>query len=438
MRSRPPTIWIAIVAALAAFALLPAAGAQAQTGRFVALGDSDPAGSGLPPYDGAAPANCFRSVNGAPRLAAQQLGTSDYADTTCAAATIDDLWNTQYVFGQATNPPQLGALRGSEAIVTLTIGDNDSDVTSVTDHCLSSSDPNSTPCHDQFGDSGLSSMASSIAGDLASALDAIHARAPQAKIFLVGYPRMLPPDVSSCWGRINVTAADAPLVTGWQQTINETQKSVAAAHGAVFVDLFNAWSPGRDGCSSAATAWVKPKIDPPNGWALHPTLLGQQQTAALLTTAIKVAGLWSAPVTVPAAPGAGSATTTIDFTRLRPVIGARYSATLRRPRHGGGRVKIRATASGTIRLRLERKRYGRVVGGRCRVSSHDRHARRCASFRSWGAATSLRVRRGSVTIWLTGSSHRHTARSGIYRLKYSFDGQARASRQFKVSAPRRR
>lgn len=433
MRFRPPITWIAIVAALAAFALLPAAGAQAQTGRFVALGDSDPAGSGLPPYDAGAPANCFRTVAGAPRLAAQQLGTSDYADMTCAAATIDDLWNTQYVFGQPANSPQLGALNGSEAIVTLTIGDNDSDVTAVADNCLSSSDPNSTPCRDHFGENGLNSMAAGIAGNLAAALDAIHARAPRAKVFLVGYPRILPQDVSSCWGRINVTAGDAPLVTGWQQAINETQKGVAAAHGATFVDLFNAWAPGRDGCSSAATAWVKPQIDPPDGWPLHPTLLGQQQAAALLAATVKTAGLWSAP-TGASAPAAASAAATIDFVRLRPVIGARQSATLRRPHRGGGRIRVKSSASGTIQLRLERKLRGRIVDGRCRIGSDRRHARRCASFRGWGAATLLRLKRGSVTIWLTGSSHRRTARSGIYRLKYWFGAQTRISRQFKIAA----
>lgn len=424
-------------AVIAAMLLLLAlsASAHATTGPMTALGDSDPAASGLGTADPSAIADCFRTLNGYPRLAATALGSARYADATCAAARIPALsqWQDIYENGSPDAPPQLNTLTGDESIVTLTIGDNDARTTDLEQFCLRSTDPGSTPCKDHFGLNGLNNLADAIAGPLAAALDAIHARAPSARIFLVGYLRMLPTDIATCWGRINVTAGDAPLVTGWQERINQVQKDVAAAHGAVFIDRLSRWTVGRDGCGDPAFAWVKAQSDDPGAWGLHATLLGQQAGADALVAAVKAAGLWSPPPTGPSPverpPAAPTylepdvITVTPKFKRMRPVRGARRLATTKRPRRSGGRVLVYARDGGRARLSLERR---------------VKHKQSSDRVRPWGRSQSLTLAPGTTTLWLTGSSARRAAPSGLYRLRLTIGERTATSRWFKIEPSRRR
>lgn len=425
--NRSPRTLLALLAA--SLLLLASAGAaSAVTGPLTALGDSDPAASGLGAADPSAIADCFRTLNGYPHLAAAALGPTVYRDASCAAAKIGDLfsWQDIYENGSPDAPPQLDTLTGDEHIVTLTIGDNDARTTDLEQFCLRSTDPGSSPCKDHFGTGGLNNLADAIAGPLAAALDAIHARAPSARIFLVGYLRMLPADVTACWGRINVTADDAPLVTGWQERINQVQKDVAAAHGAVFIDRLSRWTPGRDGCGDPAFAWVKAQSDDPAAWGLHATLLGQQVGADALVAAVKAAGLWSPPPSTSSPhsylePNVISLTP--KFKRLRPVRGARRLATTRRPRRDGGRVLVYVRDGDRARLSLERR---------------VKHKQSSDRARPWGGSQSLTLASGTTALWLTGSSARRAAPSGLYRLRLTIGEASATSRWFKIEPSRRR
>jgi hypothetical protein len=275
--------------AAAALAALSACGSNApvKVGRVVALGDSDPAASGLVGNDPSSHPLCYRTLHGYPRMAARTLDATDYIDATCASATIPDLSSSQQLNGVAINEPQLNSLNGKESIVTLTIGDNDAGVTEMWTNCLQSDWYSSTtPCKDHFGNDGLKAKADAVAAPLATLLDEIHKRSPKAKVYLVGYQRLLPDDLSSCPGKINVTANDAVMVTAWQREVAEVQKRAAAAHDATYVDLLSAAAPGTDGCSDESTRWLNPMIDP-TGWKIHPTLNGQKAAAEKLVAAVK-------------------------------------------------------------------------------------------------------------------------------------------------------
>jgi hypothetical protein len=420
-------LFTSICLAICALGALSAS-ASALTGRFVALGDSDPAASGLSGADPAANPECYRTVQGHPRLAAVALGTTEYSDATCASATIPDLSNTQILGGHPVNPPQLNSLNGNESIVTLTIGDNDASVTEMWTYCLQSNlYPSATPCKDHFGTNGLKTKADAIAAPLANAIDAIRSRSTKARIFLVGYPRLLPSNLTTCPGRINVTSADAPMVTAWQQEIENVQQTVAASKGIDHIDMMAAAAAGTDGCADPSTRWLNPMVGE-IGWKIHPTLIGQQAAAAKLVAAIKAANLWTAPPieTLGAVPG---------FTKMRPVAGAKNVASLLQPKRGGGRVRLVSSSARTVTILMLRRRAGRVIGGKCRLGSTRHGAKPCTQYHSWGKPANLAINQGTTSIWLTGSSAKRAAIRGIYRVRISGQGVPPAeSKAFKIAA----
>ena len=88
--------------------------------RYVALGSSMAAGPGIRPRAAGAPFAAGRSARNYPHLVAERLSL-DLVDVTFSGAT------TAHVLAdrQRGVPPQVAALDGSEALVTITIGGND-------------------------------------------------------------------------------------------------------------------------------------------------------------------------------------------------------------------------------------------------------------------------------------------------------------------------
>src|SRR5215218_8969595 len=114
----------ACVLAALAFLLLGAPASEAGTPlRYVALGDSYSAASGLLPPDPTAPLECLRSVLDYPHVVAAATG-AQLTDVTCGAADTGDYRESQYD-GVA---PQLDAVTRTTQLVTMTIGGNDSGV----------------------------------------------------------------------------------------------------------------------------------------------------------------------------------------------------------------------------------------------------------------------------------------------------------------------
>ena len=91
--------------------------------RYVALGDSYSAASGVLPPDPPAPLQCLRSIRNYPHVIAARTG-AQLTDVTCGAADTSHFSTAQYP-GVA---PQLDALGAGTQLVTMTIGGNDSGV----------------------------------------------------------------------------------------------------------------------------------------------------------------------------------------------------------------------------------------------------------------------------------------------------------------------
>ena len=117
--------------------------------RYVALGDSYSAASGVLPPDPTSPF-CLRSTADYPHLIAARTGAS-LTDVTCGGAETKDFTSGQYP-GVA---PQLDAVHRGTRLVTMTIGGNDNNtfIDAIVECGLAglSTLGQGSPCRDTYG-----------------------------------------------------------------------------------------------------------------------------------------------------------------------------------------------------------------------------------------------------------------------------------------------
>ncbi|MDH6116116.1 SGNH/GDSL hydrolase family protein [Kitasatospora sp. GAS204B] len=273
---------------------------------YVALGDSYAAGAGVP---GQSAGLCLRSDHNYGHLVAAALGTGSYTDVTCSAAKIKDITGSQYDAFIKVNDPQLNALSPGTELVTLGIGGNDlgtSDlgIADVIATCIGGAvvNPAGTPCKDvyehghwawdwssasftwQYGEDTLVDRINGAAPQLASVLQQIHAKAPGAKVLLVGYPSVLPADASTCAGRQPVTVGDVAYLHGILDQVNTMLADTAAANGATYVDTATPTT-GHDVCSD--DRWVEGALPGSPAVPFHPNATGEQAMANAVLAALR-------------------------------------------------------------------------------------------------------------------------------------------------------
>jgi lysophospholipase L1-like esterase len=274
----------AAVAAVSVVATVPSS--QATTARkYVALGDSYSAASGVLPVDPTAPLNCLRSTRNYPKVIAATIG-ANLRDVTCGAAETGDYFTAQY----QNVPPQLDALSKDTQLVTMTIGGNDSSVFINTIlQCgaagLTTAGQGS-PCKDTYGSSFQDTIRTKTYPDLVRTLKAVHARSPKAKVAILSYPWIMPKTVG-CFDKMPIATGDVPYVRGIQATLNDAVRRAAGATATTYVDL-NKVSDNHDACKPIGTRWVEPVLQGTNPVIVHPNALGESRMAA---QTVKVLGL---------------------------------------------------------------------------------------------------------------------------------------------------
>jgi lysophospholipase L1-like esterase len=228
---------------------------------YVALGDSFSAGP-LIPDARSDPAGCFRSTNNYPAYLAGFLEVRTYRDVTCSGARTRDLRRTQRMaFGQ-TAPPQLDALSDGTDLVTIGIGGNDFGLFgSIVGTCaaLQNRDPGGAPCREAFTrrirgrqiDTKVRD-ARRVEDHVVRALRAVKRRAPDAEVYVVGYPRLLP-ERGRC-AAVPFAAGDYAWGRRVAGLLNASLREAAERAGATFVDLYPA-SRGHDACAGSQ-AWL--------------------------------------------------------------------------------------------------------------------------------------------------------------------------------------
>jgi len=275
---RPKTVRrrLALVLTVFAVALGLASQASAAGLRYVALGDSYSAASGVLPIDLSAP-QCLRSTRNYPHVLAEQVG-AQLTDVTCGAAETSHYFDSQYP-GTA---PQLDAVKGTTQLVTMTIGGNDSGVfINAILSCGAAgllSFGQGSPCKDRYGSSFEDTIRSTTYPALVGALGAVRQKAPGATVAILGYPWIMPAS-GGCFAKMPVAEGDVPYVRGIQATLNDAVRRAALATGVKYVSL-NQVSEGHDACKPIGVRWVEPVLQGTNPVIVHPNALGESKMAA--------------------------------------------------------------------------------------------------------------------------------------------------------------
>lgn len=276
-----------IAAALAAGTLavlsLNAPAAQAAPARsaaqsYVAMGDSYSAGSGILPLDPSAALLCVRSTANYPHVLAARAGLA-LTDVTCGGAQTKDFAGAQYP-GVA---PQLDALSGSTGLVTMTIGGNDNNT--FIDAILACGSAGIAtlgfghPCQSLYGSTFDDQVDNSTYQALRSTLAAVRAKAPNARVAVLGYPWIVPAaPVAGCFAKLPIASGDVPYLRDLQTHLNAAVRRAAAETGATYVDVSGV-SEGHDACAPAGTRWIEPVLFGTNFVPVHPNALGESKLA---------------------------------------------------------------------------------------------------------------------------------------------------------------
>jgi lysophospholipase L1-like esterase len=259
------------------------AGATGTGAVYAALGDSYSSGAGIAPV---ADASCYRSGADFGALVAKRMGYTPFEDVSCGGAATDNLLRPQATQG-ADNGPQLDAVGSRTRLVTLTLGLNDSGLSSVLLYgCQAPTGVPSDYCKllVQSSPAQAEKGFSAAADRLEKALRAIRRAAPSARIVLVGYPRLYP-DAGSCPDRVPMAEQMVPVLRDAMETINDKWKRAAADVGADYVDTWS-MSEGHDLCS--ADPWVNGAQDKPGIAApMHPYPAFHQAVADAIVALLK-------------------------------------------------------------------------------------------------------------------------------------------------------
>ena len=287
MKMSPSTVTRMVVLALAgvfaAGSHLPALAAA--PGTYVAVGDSFTAGPGVL-FQDLTQLGCFRSADhNYPHLVAQARG-STLRDRSCSGAVTSDLTSPQVILGGA-NPPQFDSLDASVATISMQIGGNDIGFTEILYRCAAVL-PLGAPCRAAYtagGTDELSRRIAATAPKVAAAVAEARRRSPQARIFVLGYPAILPEVGPGCAPLLPVAPDDVPYLRDKQKELNAMLATQAVAAGAIYVDVYTP-SIGHDACQLPGVRWVEPLVPLSPAAPVHPNALGMYAMATVLARAM--------------------------------------------------------------------------------------------------------------------------------------------------------
>ncbi|RNL78741.1 SGNH/GDSL hydrolase family protein [Nocardioides marmorisolisilvae] len=229
-----------------------------QGNEYVGLGDSFTAVAGYGPFDNP----CQRSAEDYPALVAKKMKYDSFADASCGGAQTVNLTQSQVITGKGVNQAQLDAVSADTKLVTVGMGLNDAPTTTngtrisylLLFTCLPEKNGKAPKtCSDYLAqpDSGFDSVIQSLSDDVENGLEQIRQQAPNARIVLVGYPRVAP-DKGTC-KQLPFPPVALNRIRTVVQAADEALAKVAKKEGADYIDMWAA-SRGHDACSD--DPWV--------------------------------------------------------------------------------------------------------------------------------------------------------------------------------------
>jgi lysophospholipase L1-like esterase len=273
MRGRTLTSVVVLVLTVALAA--GAAGAAAETAkpdqlqrgdRYVSLGSSLASGFGI--ADQSTP--CGRSDKSYAHLVAAKFKL-DLIDVSCGAATVPNVLDTP----QGANPPQIDAVTADTKLITIGLGGND---IAYNGTALGCGDP-ATVC---TAPPSLAADEAALPGKLDAMLAAVKAKAPDATIVVVTYPKEFPK--RNC-PALSLTDEELTLLQGMGASIEQALVTAAKKAKVRIADPYVRRG-DHTACAPASEQWTAGK-DVTDGFAYHPTALGHQEMARLIVKSLR-------------------------------------------------------------------------------------------------------------------------------------------------------
>ncbi|MEU7474139.1 SGNH/GDSL hydrolase family protein [Streptomyces sp. NPDC044984] len=225
---------------------------QAAADGYVALGDSYASGVGAGSYISSS-GDCKRSTKAHPYLWAAANSPSSFHFTACSGARTGDVLSGQ-----------LGPLSTSTGLVSISVGGNDAGFADVMTTCVLQSD---SSCLSRIA-TARAYVDSTLPGRLDSVYAAIHDRAPNARVVVLGYPRFYQLG-TSC---IGLSETKRKAINDAADYLDNAIARRAGAHGFTFGDVRTTFT-GHEICSGSS--WLH-SMDWLNiGNSYHPTAAGQ-------------------------------------------------------------------------------------------------------------------------------------------------------------------
>lgn len=249
--SRAP-LALAVIAALGVLVLALASPASAASGvRYVALGDSYSSGVGAGDYIGSS-GDCDRSPNAYSALWAAAHSPASYTSVACSGATTSDVESSQ-----------LSALTSSTTLVSMTIGGNDENFSSIMEDCNLKG---TTTCVNEI-DAAEADAKKTLPGTLATLFGDIGSRAPHARVVVLDYPHFY--DLAhNCVG---LSQASRTAIDGGIDVLDSILSTATRKAGFTFADARAAFG-GHEICDS--NRWLHSVNFGDLGESYHPTAAG--------------------------------------------------------------------------------------------------------------------------------------------------------------------
>ncbi|HEY6761576.1 MAG TPA: SGNH/GDSL hydrolase family protein [Baekduia sp.] len=208
--------------------VLSLTGSALAADKYVALGDSYSAGNGANSTN--LDSTCNRNTYAYPYLLAQQKSLA-LTFVACAGAVTSDVINSQVT-----------SITSDTRLVTLTIGGNDIGFTDLIIACTT------LGCASQIATS-QNQINTQLPAKLDATYAAIRAKAPSARVVVLGYGRPFANPPRTCLAATGVSSSEETSLTTLVDSLNTTIRARALAAGYSYADVNPYWS-GHDVCAS--------------------------------------------------------------------------------------------------------------------------------------------------------------------------------------------
>lgn len=253
--------------------------------KYIAMGDSFSSGEGNPLFEEGSDTNtdsCHRSPKAYPRLlefdSSLNLGRTSFV--ACSGATTSEVFG-----GQNGEPPQIDALSADTQTVTITIGGNDVGFASYAQACtLASCGPNTF----SYNNIIASISNQNFTTNLISTYESIISDAPNADIYVIGYPYLSNPSSSYC-GLVDLSGAYS-VQSQLNSVIAAAVGDAAANYPTIrlhYVDPNSVLSPfaNRYLCNGGSEDFNGIDTQHPN-YSFHPNQEGHEDFASVIKNAL--------------------------------------------------------------------------------------------------------------------------------------------------------